>query len=202
MQIYQKCAANEDGPGVKITTLTEYKCHDTQALKLLQALAYARETSLPNSSAAITDSSETTMDSDSDGTNDIIDNCLATPNPNQNDADGDGVGDACDNCPSTGNQDQADTDSDRIGDACDHCPADNNPDCGRCIANRGPAAGKPCIFPFKYQNVSPSHFTLHNNFVHSFNIKVEHYSCADWIYNSTQPQPEGTTWCSTKVLVF
>ena len=135
-------------------------------MKLLQALAYARETSLPNSSAIITDSSETTIDFDSDGTNDIIDNCLTTPNPNQNDADGDGVGDACDSCPSTGNQDQADTDSDRIGDACDNCPSDNNPDCGihfgtpsSCIANRGPAAGKPCVFPFKYQNVSPSIFT-------------------------------------------
>ena len=151
---------------MKITTLTEYKCHDTQAMKLLQALAYARQTSLPNSSATITDRSGTTMDSDSDGTNDIIDNCLTTPNPDQNDADGDGVGDACDNCPSTGNQDQADTDSDRIGDACDNCPSDNNPDCGihfgtpsSCIATRGPAAGKPCVFPFKYQNVSPSIFT-------------------------------------------
>ena len=167
MQIYQKCAANDDGPGVKITTLTEYKCHDTQARKLLQALAYARETSLPNKSATITDRSGTTMDSDSDGTNDIIDNCLATPNPNQNDADGDGVGDACDNCPSTGNQDQEDTDEDSIGDACDHCPSDNNPDCGihtgtpaRCITTRGPAAGQPCVFPFIYDNVSLSNFAL------------------------------------------
>ena len=151
---------------MKITTLTEYKCHDTQARKLLQALAYAGQTFLTNRSATITDSSETTMDFDSDGTNDIIDNCPTTPNPNQNDADGDGVGDACDNCPSSFNQDQADTDSDSIGDACDHCPSDNNPDCGihfgtpsSCIANRGPAAGKPCVFPFKYQNVSPSIFT-------------------------------------------
>ena len=150
---------------MKITTLTEYKCHDTQALKLLQALAYARETFLTTSSqthnqlSALTESSETTTDFDSDGINDIVDNCPTTPNPDQNDADGDGVGDACDNCPSTFNQDQENTDSDNIGDACDHCPADNNPDCGRCITNRGPAAGKPCVFPFKYQNVSPSIFT-------------------------------------------
>ena len=162
---------------MKITTLTEYKCHDTQALKLLQALAYARETFLTTSSqthnqlSALTESSETTTDFDSDGINDIVDNCPTTPNPHQNDTDGDGVGDACDNCPSTFNPDLTDTDSDSIGDACDHCPKDNNPHCGlhtgnpgRCIAISGPAAGKPCIFPFKYQNVSPSNFlTLHNN---------------------------------------
>ena len=130
-------------------------------MKLLQALAYARETSLPNSSATITDSSETTIDFDSDGTNDIIDNCPTTPNPNQNDADGDGVGDACDNCPSIRNSDQEDTDGDNIGDTCDHCPENDNPDCGnaRCITTRGPAAGQPCVFPFIYDNVSPSNFT-------------------------------------------
>ena len=107
---------------------------------------------------------ETTVDLDNDGINDEIDNCPSSANPDQNDTDSDGIGDACDNCPSIRNPDQLDTDRDSIGDTCDHCPADNNPDCGRCIANRGPAAGKPCIFPFKYQNVSPSNFlTLHNN---------------------------------------
>ena len=130
---------------MKITTLTEYKCHDTQALKLLQALAYARETFLTTSSqthnqlSALTESSETTTDFDSDGINDIVDNCPTTPNPNQND-----------------------TDDDNIGDACDNCPEDNNPHCGtsgRCIAIRGPATGQPCVFPFKWQNVSPSIFT-------------------------------------------
>ena len=101
----------------------------------------------------------TTVDLDSDGINDDFDNCPSSANADQVDTDGDGIGDACDNCPSIRNPDQEDTDGDNIGDACDHCPADNNPDCGRCIANRGPAAGKPCVFPFKYQNVSPSIFT-------------------------------------------
>ena len=109
---------------------------------------------------------ETTVDLDNDGINDDFDNCPSSANPDQNDTDSDGVGDACDNCPSIGNPDQADTDEDTIGDACDSCPADDNPDCGLhtgtpapCIAARGPAAGQPCVFPFIWDNVSPSHFT-------------------------------------------
>ena len=103
----------------------------------------------------------TIVDLDNDDINDDLDNCPSSANPDQVDTDGDGMGDACDNCPSIRNPDQEDTDGDNIGDACDHCPADDNPDCGntRCIATRGPAAGLPCVFPFIYDNVSPSNFT-------------------------------------------
>ena len=36
------------------------------------------------------------VDSDGDGIDDLFDNCLNTPNPDQRDSDGDGIGDACD----------------------------------------------------------------------------------------------------------
>ena len=58
-------------------------------------------------------------DSDKDGVGDGQDNCLRTPNPDQEDADGDGRGDACDNCPMTSNPGQEDTNGDGHGDACE-----------------------------------------------------------------------------------
>jgi hypothetical protein len=71
-------------------------------------------------------------DTDGDGVVDELDNCDATPNPDQLDTDGDGAGNACDadddndavadaadNCPLIPNPDQADFDLDGIGDTCD-----------------------------------------------------------------------------------
>ena len=75
---------------------------------------------------------EQTVDTDSDGIADDIDNCPNTPNNDQADSNNDGVGDACDddldndgqandtdNCPNTPNSDQLDTDDDGQGDVCD-----------------------------------------------------------------------------------
>lgn len=45
----------------------------------------------------------TCSDVDNDGVCDDDDNCVQTPNPNQEDLDGDGVGDACDGCPDDSN---------------------------------------------------------------------------------------------------
>jgi hypothetical protein len=70
-------------------------------------------------------------DYDNDGVPDISDNCVNTPNPDQEDINGNGRGDVCDdfdrdgivntkdNCPDQPNYDQRDTDGDKIGDACD-----------------------------------------------------------------------------------
>ena len=69
-----------------------------------------------------------TPDRDGDGVPDTHDNCVDTPNPDQEDGDGDGVGDACDNCPDTPNSDQADGDGDGVGDVCDNCVDTPNPD--------------------------------------------------------------------------
>ena len=58
-------------------------------------------------------------DTDEDGVFDYVDNCVTTPNPNQDDADEDGIGDVCDNCPDDANPGQEDRDRDGAGDACE-----------------------------------------------------------------------------------
>lgn len=56
--------------------------------------------------------SQTPVDTDGDGINDVDDNCSAIANPSQTDTDGDGFGDACD----------PDDDGDGVSDADDNCP--------------------------------------------------------------------------------
>jgi len=71
-------------------------------------------------------------DTDSDGVDDLDDNCPEVANPDQDDLDGDGAGDACDSdddgdgfddafdtCPTVFDPDQSDLDLDGLGDACD-----------------------------------------------------------------------------------
>jgi len=70
-------------------------------------------------------------DTDGDGVPDIRDNCVSSPNPDQQDLNNNGRGDICDdfdqdgivnykdNCPDNPNLDQKDTDSDGLGDVCD-----------------------------------------------------------------------------------
>lgn len=65
-------------------------------------------------------------DSDSDGIEDLSDNCPVTANEDQDDSDYDSVGDACDNCQHTHNTNQTDTDNDHVGNACDNCPGTSN----------------------------------------------------------------------------
>ena len=57
-------------------------------------------------------------DFDSDGREDLEDNCPLAANPAQTDGDADFVGDLCDNCPADPNPDQADSDGNMVGDAC------------------------------------------------------------------------------------
>lgn len=79
-------------------------------------------------------------DTDGDGILNENDNCINTPNPEQEDADNDGVGDICDNCINNSNSSQIDSDGDGVGDACDedddndtilddndNCPTVSNP---------------------------------------------------------------------------
>ncbi|MFH1891573.1 MAG: FG-GAP-like repeat-containing protein [Candidatus Zixiibacteriota bacterium] len=69
------------------------------------------------------------LDSDGDFICDDRDNCLDTPNPDQEDQDADGVGDSCDNCLAHFNPNQEDADSDEVGDSCDVCPFHATDDC-------------------------------------------------------------------------
>ena len=85
----------------------------------------------------ILDDEDHYVDSDGDGVEDRLDNCLNDANPSQADTDGDWMGDACDadidgdtidndadNCPYVANPDQQDTDHDGIGDVCDDTDGD------------------------------------------------------------------------------
>ncbi len=63
------------------------------------------------------------LDTDGDGVEDHVDNCLNTQNVNQVDTDGDEIGDACDNCTARANPSQCDTNGDGYG---NHCDADLN----------------------------------------------------------------------------
>lgn len=85
------------------------------------------------------------VDSDGDGVCDEDDNCVTTPNPNQEDKDGDGVGDACDNCASTANPNQADQNQNGIGDACEgKCDVDKDGDIDKVdLAAISKNRGKP-----------------------------------------------------------
>jgi len=75
------------------------------------------------------------LDTDCDGVDDSVDNCIDAFNPTQGDLDNDETGDKCDadkdgdeidnvddNCPREVNDLQEDADGDGVGDACDQCP--------------------------------------------------------------------------------
>ncbi len=62
-----------------------------------------------------------TVDSDNDGIENNIDNCVYVANIDQKDMDSDKIGDTCDNCPTTANPDQKNSDTDKVGDVCDNC---------------------------------------------------------------------------------
>ena len=59
------------------------------------------------------------LDTDGDGINDSVDDCITIANHDQHDEDQDGVGDACDRCPQIAHEAALDTDVDGIPDACD-----------------------------------------------------------------------------------
>jgi hypothetical protein len=84
---------------------------------------------------------EVACDSDGDGVDDQVDNCVFVPNTNQSDVDFDGRGDVCDNCPTVANANQSDADADGFGDACDNCP--NVPNAGQ-QDNDGDGFGDIC----------------------------------------------------------
>lgn len=90
------------------------------------------------------------LDADSDGVADGLDNCVTIPNASQTDTDGNHVGDACndaqdadgdefeasaDNCPDIANALQEDVDADRVGDACDPFPNDPDNQQAQCDAD-------------------------------------------------------------------
>ncbi|MBN1415732.1 MAG: FG-GAP repeat protein [Bacteroidales bacterium] len=84
-------------------------------------------------------------DSDNDGTEDALDNCITVFNPDQQDTDGDYVGDLCDNCPSTPNTDQADHDKNGTGDACEPVIFINNDEQSEVIIELFPNPARESI---------------------------------------------------------
>lgn len=73
------------------------------------------------------------QDSDNDGINNDVDNCVNIPNPNQEDTNNNGIGDICetdtdndgvidyyDNCINASNPNQEDYDNDGLGNICDN----------------------------------------------------------------------------------
>ncbi|WP_394202901.1 PHB depolymerase family esterase [Shewanella waksmanii] len=94
-------------------------------------------------------------DSDGDGINDDIDNCVDIANSDQADNDADGIGNLCDstpnggvvdsdndgiadvddNCPAIANSDQADNDADGIGNVCDSTPDGDSFSCTETTAS-------------------------------------------------------------------
>src|SRR3954469_18296754 len=106
------------------------------ALALLIALPAVAQAS---GTVAPPAASEDFVDYDSDGVEDVADNCHSQWNADQADADGDSIGDACDeqpppdgdgdgapddvdNCPTFFNPEQTDVDGDGLGDSCDENP--------------------------------------------------------------------------------
>jgi hypothetical protein len=114
-------------------------CADDDVIGTVEVLDPVVDPDLSNNVLAIDHDLCAAGDSDSDGTNDEVDNCLLLPNPDQANNDGDSHGDACDNCPNSTNEDQADNDGDGIagvqpppnanwgGDVCD--ADDDNDSC-------------------------------------------------------------------------
>jgi hypothetical protein len=93
-------------------------------------------------------------DSDNDGVPDAIDNCVDTPNPNQDDCNNDGVGDECDplaiDCDSNGVPDECEVSSCWVDGDCTVgvCDDDLNcngiPDSCDCLSDiSGPTQGEP-----------------------------------------------------------
>jgi len=118
------------------------------------------------------------LDTDNDGINDTIDNCINTPNPDQTDADNDGIGDVCDNCVNTPNPNQADADNDGIGDVCDTCDS--------CTIDGAPQVFLNCtgdlVDSIAFLHNSEMGWTTHTytwydgNQVINFNIGEEEYT--------------------------
>ncbi len=86
--------------------------------------------------AATTGQDGLLRDTDADGVNDDVDNCVQIPNPSQQDKDSDKVGDVCDNCLQLPNPLQLDEDRDGVGDVCDNCVGVANADQADALADR------------------------------------------------------------------
>jgi hypothetical protein len=123
--------SSEDG---EISLYRSYACQNDEFQSLINErpnLPFTEK--LPTNTYSITFSKNTSYrdDSDSDGLENLRDNCPLISNTNQQDRNYDGVGDACsdddndsrigekDNCPTVPNRDQADKNVNGIGDACE-----------------------------------------------------------------------------------
>ena len=121
--------SSEDG---EISLYRSYACQNDEFQSLINErpnLPFTEK--LPTYSITFSKNTSYRDDSDSDGLENLRDNCPLISNTNQQDRNYDGVGDACsdddddtrigekDNCPTVPNRDQADKNVNGIGDACE-----------------------------------------------------------------------------------
>jgi hypothetical protein len=105
-----------------ITASTRSTRPDPTSVELPVVLTIEHAPEWPGTDPGIVPEPPAVPDADSDGIDDLADNCPDTANADQDDTDGDGVGDLCDNCILISNANQADDDNDGLGNACDNCP--------------------------------------------------------------------------------
>ena len=135
LTLYQRIQSRYlvESPGGTIDVYSGYTCQDRRYQDSRKETRYLDTTVVPVNTLSIVFASNPLYknDTDSDGIENLLDNCPNTSNPDQKDRNRDGIGDACsdddgdsivgntDNCPTVANPGQTDKNANSIGDACE-----------------------------------------------------------------------------------